>query len=185
METANKYITVSYKLYTTEDEERDLIEETKEDNPFLFITGLGNTLEAFEDQIKDLNKGDKFDFTIPYAEAYGEYNDEHVIDLPKNMFEVDGRFDAEAVSEGRMIPLLNADGQHLSGVVVEVKADTVVVDMNHPLAGEDLTFVGEVVENRAATDKEVQDMIDAINSGGCGGCEGCGDGCNEGCEQCH
>ncbi|KAA6304119.1 FKBP-type peptidyl-prolyl cis-trans isomerase SlyD, partial [termite gut metagenome] len=44
---------------------------------------------------------DTFEFTIPYAEAYGEYNDDHVIDLPKNMFEVDGRFDAEAISEDR------------------------------------------------------------------------------------
>ncbi|KAA6304937.1 FKBP-type peptidyl-prolyl cis-trans isomerase SlyD, partial [termite gut metagenome] len=91
METANKYITVSYKLYTTEDGEKDLIEETTANTPFQFITGLGNTLEAFEDQIKNLNKGDTFEFTVPYAEAYGEYNDDHVIDLPKNMFEVDGR----------------------------------------------------------------------------------------------
>ncbi|KAA6328014.1 FKBP-type peptidyl-prolyl cis-trans isomerase SlyD [termite gut metagenome] len=185
METANKYITVSYKLYTTEDGEKDLIEETTTNNPFQFITGVGTTLEAFEDQIKNLNKGDTFEFTIPYAEAYGEYNDDHVIDLPKNMFEVDGRFDAEAISEGKIVPLLNADGQRLSGVVVEVQADTVIVDMNHPLAGEDLTFVGEVVESRAATDKEVQDMIDAMNCDG--GCEGCGDGCDEGCEceHCH
>ncbi|KAA6312577.1 hypothetical protein EZS27_036516, partial [termite gut metagenome] len=109
---------------------------------------------------------------------------DHVIDLPKNMFEVDGRFDTEAVSEGKIVPLLNADGQRLNGVVVEIQADTVVVDMNHPLAGEDLTFVGEVVENRAATSKEVQDMIDTMNCGGCGGCnDGCEDGCE--CEHCH
>lgn len=52
METAeNKYITVAYKLYTTEDGKRDLVEETAAEHPFQFISGLGTTLEAFESQI--------------------------------------------------------------------------------------------------------------------------------------
>ncbi|KAA6324814.1 FKBP-type peptidyl-prolyl cis-trans isomerase SlyD, partial [termite gut metagenome] len=163
METLNKYITVSYKLYTTEENgEKDLVEEATETHPFQFITGLGTTLEVFENQIKDLNKGDKFEFTIPYAEAYGEYNDEHVIDLPKNVFEVNGHFDAEAISEGKLVPLINADGQHLNGIVLEVQSDVVTVDMNHPLAGEDLTFAGKVVENRMATNEEIQNTLNDI-----------------------
>ncbi|KAA6319702.1 hypothetical protein EZS27_030433, partial [termite gut metagenome] len=83
-------------------------------------------------------QGDRFDFTIPYTEAYGEYNDEHVITLPKSIFEVDGHFDSEAIAEGKIVPLLNADGQHLNGVVAEVRSDCVIMDMNHPLAGADL-----------------------------------------------
>ena len=59
METAeNKYITVAYKLYTTEDGKRDLVEETAAEHPFQFISGLGTTLEAFESQIVNLHKGD-------------------------------------------------------------------------------------------------------------------------------
>ncbi|KAA6309365.1 FKBP-type peptidyl-prolyl cis-trans isomerase SlyD, partial [termite gut metagenome] len=90
METENKCITVVYKLYTTENGERELIEEATEKHPFQFITSLGTTLDIFENQIKGLNKGDKFEFTIPCADAYGEYNEEHVINLPKNIFEVNG-----------------------------------------------------------------------------------------------
>ena len=57
METAeNKYITVAYKLYTTEDGKRDLVEETAAEHPFQFISGLGTTLEAFESQIVNLIK---------------------------------------------------------------------------------------------------------------------------------
>ena len=57
METAeNKYITVAYKLYTTEDGEKDLVEEAKAEHPFQFISGLGTTLEAFESQIAHLIK---------------------------------------------------------------------------------------------------------------------------------
>ena len=95
METAeNKYITVAYTLYTIEDGEKELVEEAKAEHPFQFISGMGTTLEAFESQIVPLKKGDKFDFTIPSAEAYGEYNDEHVLDLPKHIFEIEGKFDS-------------------------------------------------------------------------------------------
>jgi FKBP-type peptidyl-prolyl cis-trans isomerase SlyD len=171
METPSRYITVSYKLFATEDGERDLIEEATEKHPFQFITGVGITLDTFENQIKNLHKGDRFEFTIPYMEAYGEYNDDHVINLPKNMFEVDGHFDAEAIAEGKIVPLINPDGQHLNGVVAEVQSDCVIMDMNHPLAGADLTFIGKVTENRIATDEEIQHTINLMNNdGGCGGC---------------
>ncbi len=190
METKpNKYITVAYTLYAVEDGEKDLVEEAKAEHPFQFISGLGTTLEAFESQIVGLNKGDKFEFTIPVAEGYGEYVEEHVLDLPKDMFMVDGRFDSEMISEGKVVPLMDSEGRRLNGTVVEVKDDIVIMDMNHPLAGADLLFTGSVVENRIATPEEVQGMINMMSGeGGCG-CDSCGDGgCGDhegGCSGCH
>lgn len=190
--TPNKYITVAYELYVMEDGKRDLVEKAPKEHPFQFISGLGTTLDAFEAQLKDLNAGDKFEFTIPYTEAYGEYNDDHVLDLPKNIFEIDGKFDSERIFAGNIVPLMNADGNRLNGTVVEVKEDIVVMDLNHPLAGEDLTFIGEIVENRPATNEEIQGTLNMISSEGCGcGCCGgdceedhdCHDGC--GCGHCH
>ena len=155
METVeNKYITLAYKLYTIENGEKEFTEEAPAEHPFQFISGLGLTLESFENQVKDLNKGDKFDFTIKAEEAYGEYDEEHVIDLPKNIFEIEGKFDSERVVEGAVIPLMTSEGQRINGSVVEVKDDVVVMDMNHPLAGCDLNFVGEITENRPATNDE-------------------------------
>lgn len=183
METAeNRYITVAYKLYTTEEDgTKELMEEAKAEHPFQFISGLGTTLEAFESQIVNLKKGDKFEFTIPFAEAYGEYDEEHVIELPKNIFEVDGKFDNEHIYPGNVIPLMNSEGQRLNGSVVEVKPEVVVMDMNHPLAGEDLTFAGEVIENRPATNEEIQEMVKMMTGeGGCG-CGDCGSDCGDGC----
>ena len=178
METApNKLIVVSYELYVTEDGERDLVEKATKEQPFQFISGLGTTLDAFENQLKGLVVGDKFEFTISSDEAYGEYDDEHVIDLPKNIFEVDGRFDAERIFAGNVVPLMDADGNRMNATVVEVSNDNVKVDMNHPLAGEDLTFIGEVIESRTATNEEIQGMINVMSGeGGCG-CDSCGDGC--------
>jgi len=185
METSNKYITVAYKLYAIEDGERDLVEEAKADHPFQFISGLGTTLDAFENEITGLKKGDKFEFTIPYDDAYGEYVDEHVIDLPKNVFEVDGRVDEKMLVEGNVIPLMDSEGRRLNGAVVEVKDDIVVMDMNHPLAGADLLFVGEVVENRDASQEEIQGVINMLSSEGCN-CGGCDGDCDDhGCGGCH
>jgi FKBP-type peptidyl-prolyl cis-trans isomerase SlyD len=185
METVeNKYITVAYKLYSIENGEKEFTEEAPVEHPFQFISGLGLTLESFENQVKDLNKGDKFDFTIKAEEAYGEYDEEHVIDLPKNIFEIEGKFDSERVVEGAVIPLMTSEGQRINGSVVEVKDDVVVMDMNHPLAGCDLNFVGEVTENRPATNDELAEMARMMSGGGCGGgcnggcdCGDCGDGC--------
>lgn len=185
METAeNKYITVAYELYTTEDGEKEMMEKATAEHPFQFISGLGTTLDAFESQIASLNKGDKFEFTIACTDAYGEFDDEHVIELPKNIFEVDGRFDSERIYAGNVVPLMDSEGHRLNGTVVEVKPEAVVIDMNHPLAGADLTFVGEVIENRPATNEEIEGMVNMMSGeGGCGcGCgSDCGDGCGEGC----
>ena len=157
METVeNKYITLAYKLYTIENGEKEFTEEAPAEHPFQFISGLGLTLESFENQVKDLNKGDKFDFTIKAEEAYGEYDEEHVIDLPKNIFEIEGKFDSERVTEGSIVPLMTGDGQRVNASVVEIKPDVVVVDLNHPLAGADLIFEGEVIESRPATNEEIQ-----------------------------
>ncbi len=175
----NKYITVAYKLYSIEDGERDFVEEAPAEHPFQFISGLGMTLDAFESQLTGLNVGDKFDFTIGAADAYGEYDEEHVIDLPKNIFLIDGKFDSERVVEGAVIPLMTAEGQRINGSVVEVKDDVVVMDMNHPLAGCDLNFVGEVVTSRLATNEELAEVA-RMMSGGCGGgCGSCGGGCGD------
>ena len=176
----NKYITVAYKLYTVEDGEKEFTEEAPAAHPFQFISGLGMTLEAFESQLNTLNPGDKFDFTLTPEEAYGDYNEEHVIDLPKEIFLIDGKFDNEHVVEGAVVPLMTNDGQRINGSVVEVKEDVVVMDMNHPLAGCSLNFVGEVITSREATSAEITEAIQMM-SGGCGGsCSGCGGGCADG-----
>ena len=188
--TANKFVAVTYDLNVGEGEERELMERATTETPLKFIFGTGAMLPAFEDALKGLEVGDKFNFSITPADAYGEYVEEHVLDLPKNIFEREGKFDNERVVEGAVIPLMTSEGQRINGSVVEVKDDVVVMDMNHPLAGCGLNFVGEITENRPATNDELADMARMMSGGGCsGGCGGgcdCGD-CGSGCgdECCH
>ena len=71
---------------------------------------------------------------------------------------------------------MNADGQRFHALVLEVKDATVIVDLNHPLAGKDLHFKGEVVTMREASNEEIQNFVNAMG----GGCN-CGGDCEGGC----
>lgn len=185
-EIINYSIGVDYTLYTIENGEKTLEEKTGEGNPFRFLSGFGTTLEAFEENIVPLNIGDTFDFIVTQDKAYGEYVEERVLELDKEMFCIEGKFDAENVYEDAIIPLQNADGQRFYGRVDAITADKVKVDLNHPLAGKDLNFVGKVVEKREATNKEIEAMVAHLTGGchgGCGGCSGgnCGGDCGGDC----
>ena len=97
----HKYITVAYSLYTDNSEGvHELVEQAPVEHPFQFITELGVALETFEAKLKDLNAGDEFDFTLSVDEAYGPYEQEHVIELPKSTFMLNGRFQNDVIFEG-------------------------------------------------------------------------------------
>ena len=87
------YIAVSYDLFCGEPEE--LMERATENQPFTFYSGVGMALERFENEMLATELNGTFDFTIPAEEAYGEYDDEAVITLEKEIFMVDGKVDEE------------------------------------------------------------------------------------------
>ena len=190
-ENKNKYIAVSYKLYSNgSDEKPELIEETAEGDPFVFVSALGMTLDAFEAQIVPLKEGEEFDFTLAPADAYGDYEASGKQALPRKAFEMNGKLDSRFIFEGAVVPLASPDGARFNGTIVEIGEESITVDLNHPLAGKSLNFKGKVVETREATNDEVRDALNQITGcgGGCGGCGGVScDGCEsqgEGCDGC-
>ncbi len=182
METKNKFIVLSYSLYDTtkgDDGNEVLIEKTQEGRPFIFVSGMGATLPSFEEQVLNLEKGAEFDFELAPEQAYGQRFEERIIELDKNIFVINGQFDAQHVKEGAIIPLQNEDGNHFMGVVLHIGDDKVKIDLNHPLAGKKLNFCGEVLESREATAEEVAHMAKLMSGeGGCGG--NCGGDCKDG-----
>ena len=189
--TPNVFYMVAYKLYAiAPDGTKTLREEATLARPYQFITGVGLVLETFENRIKALRQGQKFDFTLSKDEAYGDRDEESVLDLPRSTFEVDGRFDKEQIYEGAIIPLQDSEGHRFPATVVSVGEKTVTVDLNYPLAGCALQYVGEVIEARPATADEVNGVLRMLRGEGCGccggsdGCDGCGGGCGDG-EGCH
>ena len=177
----NLYIAVAYRLYTKDSEgKRELVEEATKEQPFQFVSGLGMTLDDFEAQIVGLEKDGEFDFELTPAQAYGEYEKERVIKVPRSTFEIDGRLDKQYIYEGAVVPLQNADGQRFNGLIKKIEDKEVTLDLNHPLAGKSLIFVGEVADIREATKEEITSTLKMITGeGGCGcgceDCEGCGD----------
>ena len=162
----NKFVSVAYDLHVGNDDERELMESATEARPLQFIFGTGSMLEYFEENIKNLEKDSKFSFSLTPEKAYGEYVEEHVVELPKKMFEIDGKFDEERIAEGATLPMMNENGERMNGSVLEVRGDIVVMDFNHPLAGETLHFNGVVLDVHDPSEKE----IEAINRAMAGGC---------------
>ena len=197
----NLYVAVAYRLYTKDKEgKRELVEEATKEQPFQFVSGLGMTLDDFETQIVGLEKDAEFDFELTPEQAYGQYEQERVIKVPRSTFEIDGRLDKQYIYEGAVVPLQNADGQRFNGLIAKIEDADVTVDLNHPLAGKVLVFVGEVADIREATNEEITATLKMITGeGGCGcgceDCEGCGDhdhhhhgdhhGDHCGCGHCH
>lgn len=183
----NKYITVAYKLYAPmEDNDRELIEEATREVPFQFISALGMTLDAFEAQIAPLEAGMPFDITLDTDEAYGPFVPEAVQKVPASAFEINGKIDKRYIYPGAVVPLQNADGERFNGTITEITEKEITVDLNHPLAGKKLNFVGEVIESRTATNKEIQDALNSMTGcgGGCGSCSGGCGSCGEGSGDC-
>ena len=182
MEAKNKFIRLQYALYDTtlgNDGQEVLIEQTTEERPFIFISGMGVTLPAFEEQVAGLAENEEFDFELEPEQAYGQHYDERVLELDKQIFTINGQFDAQHVQVGAIIPLQNEDGNRFNGVVKAIGDDKVTVDLNHPLAGKKLNFCGTILESREATTEEVAQMA-KLMSGQAGGCENCKGNCGEG-----
>ena len=192
----NMFVAVSYTLYTVDGEKKEKIEEAPASKPFEFITGFGVTLDEFEKQIAQLDKGADFEFQLSKEQAYGDFEQERVLDLDRSIFQINGHFDHENIFEGAVVPLQNEDGNRFYGRVLEIGADKVKMDLNHPLAGKTLCFSGKVIDKREATRQEIQNLVNFLSgehSCGCGcGCDDCGGDCDDhhhdggcGCGHCH
>ena len=173
-----KMVSLVYDLTVdNEDGNRELMERATKENPLVFLFGMGTMLEAFEKNVEGLSTGDKFSFVLNPEEAYGDYYEENVVELPKKLFEIDGKFDTERVSEGQTLPMMDSQGNRMMGSVLEVKADVVIMDFNHPLAGETLHFDGEVTDVHEPTEEEIQALTQENGCSGCCDDSSCG-GCN-------
>ncbi|MBO4905592.1 MAG: FKBP-type peptidyl-prolyl cis-trans isomerase [Bacteroidaceae bacterium] len=179
----NRYIKTAYKMLTNTAASHKQLYESTEEQPDVFVTGMGLMLDAFEEKLAALEAGHTFDFTLQAAEAFGEVDEEKIIDLPRSTFEIKGKFDEENIYPGVEVPLMDSEGNHFPGTIVKVDSETVTVDLNPPLAGYALQFVGKVLENREPTISEMEKTA-KILSGECG-CGGCGGGdCSSGCGGC-
>lgn len=167
----NNVAVLAYTLTT--DEGQNIIELIRREHPRAFLFGANILLEGFESKMMGLAAGDSFDFKLAPDQAYGSKDVYAILDIPRDTFKVNGAIDENVLLIGNEIPMMDNHGNRHTGVVIDINEANVVMDFNHPLAGKELHFKGEVIEVREATQTE----LDSLNhSCGCGNSCGCGSG---------
>lgn len=151
----NKVVLVHYTL-TQDTAEGEQIESTQGSEPLAFIYGIGMMIPDFESNLEGLKAGDTFAFGIQAANAYGEYDENALVEVPKNMFETDGKIPDGLLDIGNVLPLTDQQGNHFQGKVAWVGLDKVKLDFNHPMAGVNLFFTGHVESVRDADPAELE-----------------------------
>lgn len=151
----NKVVTLTYEL-REKDAEGELIQKVDKDQPFVYLFGVGSLLAEFENNMAGLKAGHRFNFGLSPEKAYGNFEETAIVDLPKNIFEIDGVIEEGLLTIGNQITMQDNDGNPMDGIVLEVSEQEVRMDFNHPLAGLDLHFSGEILEVREATAEEMK-----------------------------
>lgn len=153
---SNKVVTVTYRLHANlPAEEQKHIETADQSRPLKFLYGVGMMIPGFERGLEGKGSGDSFSFTIEADDAYGSTDATAIIDLPIEIFKVEGVIDFDMLKVGNVLPMTDQEGNMLNGKVVSYDEQKVKMDFNHPLAGHILHFSGEIVEVREATPEEM------------------------------
>ncbi|NUO03761.1 MAG: FKBP-type peptidyl-prolyl cis-trans isomerase [Saprospiraceae bacterium] len=150
----NTVVTLHYRLQE-DDASGALVEETYGSDPLVFLFGVGQMLPEFESQIEGKKEGDSLSFGIKSEDAYGEEDPDALVKLPLDTFMIDGRLAEEMLVVGNPIPMSDQYGNQLVGIVMEVGEDGVLIDFNHPMAGQDLFFSVTIETVRQATPEEI------------------------------
>jgi peptidylprolyl isomerase len=114
-------------------------DSSKGREPLEFVVGSGQVIQGFDAAVGGLEPGDSVTVTIPAADAYGEHDDEGLQQFPLEAF-------PSAPEVGWAVELSGPEGERVPAVVAEVSQESVTLDFNHPLAGQDLTFEITLVE---------------------------------------
>jgi peptidylprolyl isomerase len=109
--------------------------------PLEFEVGSGSVIAGFDTGVTGMQVGEKKTVNIPVDEAYGQKQEDLLMEFPLDRFPSDMQPEV-----GMQLNMSNGDGQNFPVIIQEVREDSVVLDANHPLAGEDLTFDLELVE---------------------------------------
>jgi FKBP-type peptidyl-prolyl cis-trans isomerase SlyD len=140
---SNKELQVVYTLIGVQTGKK--IEIIPDDQPVTLILGNNQLLPDFEKSLIHLNTGDTFDIIVKSENAYGPSDPYAIFDVPQDTFSIDGKIDPQMLQKGNVIPMTDVDGNKHHGEIIAISDEYVTMDFNHPLAGQDLRFIGKII----------------------------------------
>ena len=146
----NAFVSLDYTLH---DEHGELLDESGGEGgePIDYVHGYGMLVPGLEAALSGLEMGDEREILVSAEEGYGEHDEDLVMEVERAEFP-----DPTKVTEGDEFLAESPDGDDVPMRVVEVKADSVIVDANHPLAGLALHYKVKVLVVRTATEEEIE-----------------------------
>jgi len=143
----NRVVSLAYTLK----DDNDTIIDQSTDGSFCYLHGANNIIPGLENALAGKSSGEAVSVTVPPEQGYGVRDDARVQDVPRDMFPED-----QDIQPGMQFHAQGPDGQSIVVMVARVENDTVTVDGNHPLAGEQLNFDVTIMDVREATAEELE-----------------------------
>lgn len=126
-------------LYTGKLEDGTVFGYAKPEQPMEFQTGMDMAIDGFEKAILEMEEGEKKTFVVGMYDAYGEYLDELLETVPVEQVPL------KNVEVGMRVFLAGEEGEKIPVTIKSITGREITFDMNHPLAGHDLTFEVEIL----------------------------------------
>jgi len=129
----------------------EVIDSSEGQDPLEFLTGHSNIILGLEREMIGMKVGESKDVVVAPGDGYGEYDEEAYLDVPSKQFPKDMK-----VEEGLELTVQDDSGQARYARIESVEGETVRLNFNHPLAGDELHFNVKVVNLREPTGEEVE-----------------------------
>ena len=146
---AAKETVVSFH-YTLKNKEGETIDSSENQDPLAYLHGANNIIPGLEREIDGKSAGDQFEVKVEPKDAYGDRNDQLVRAIPLSQFE-----NLDQIKPGVQLQINSPQGAQRA-IVLKVEPENVLIDLNHPLAGETLHFEVKIEDVREATKEEVE-----------------------------
>lgn len=143
----NIVVSMEYTLHVDNEE----IDSSKGQDPLQFLVGHGNIISGLEREMMGMKVGESKDVVIQPVDAYGEFDEEAFMEVPRDTFPKD-----IPVEAGAELTVKDDAGQSRYARIDAIDGDNVTLNFNHPLAGDELHFNVKVVGLREPTSEELE-----------------------------
>lgn len=141
-------VSIAYQLRL---DDGQLVDEATTKEPFAFIQGQGQLMPVLERALSGMRVGERKKITVTPEEGFGDVDEDQVVELSWDELP-----DDVELTEGDVLDMEQEDtGELVAATVIELNDDGILLDLNHPLAGETLYFSMEVLGVRPATAEEL------------------------------